>query len=585
VFLLPSLGLGILLAWVLGGRPSRLLDIRFRLGWAVFVALGAQFLLFLQLGIDYPTLVRDAAHLGTYALLFAFAAANLRLVALVPAFVGMMLNAIAIVANGGRMPVSPRAAEAAGIVDEVGTRLNVSSEAHRLWFLGDIFAIPPELPLNNVFSVGDVLIAVGMIGFVVYVSTNCARGSVSARRIFEPLSVVVYRRLAAGRLLSQIGDWLTISALIGWIYATTSSVGAAAAVLLCRLAPPIAGGGIAAVVVDRVPKQRLLVAVELSRGAAVLAALAGLLTHQIVVVLFSVAVSGALATLGNAAASSLVPALLPTSQLASANAGLGIARDGAMALGAGLGGVAVAVTGPALALVADVGTFCASAALFAAVVVRVSPSVDRSKPEVGSGLRYLLRQRSLLLLAFCFAAATIATGLTNATLPAFLDGFLGLGAGGYGFGMAALALGLALGQCAIGFTEAGPAAGRWIAAALVLMAGLLATLALGTDVPTALLILGAIGFVDGTTDVLFETAVQRDADPRYYGAVFGFTSSLMMTTMMIAVASAPLANEVVDSRVVLLGSTAFLLTAGALAFLRAVGPRGPVLPPAAEPSS
>ncbi len=582
MFLLPSLALGMLLALILGGRPSRLLDVRFRLGWTVFAALGLQLLLFLDVGIDYPRVVLSVAHLASYGLLVAFAAANLRLAALVPAFLGMALNATAILANGGRMPVSPRAVEAAGIADAVATRHNVSDEAHRLWFLGDIFAIPPALPLDNVFSIGDVLIAIGMIAFVVYVSTDCAGDSVSVRRLLQPLSTKPYRRLAAGRFVSQMGDWLTLSALIGWAYERTSSVGAAAAILLCRLAPPIVGGGVAAVVVDRLPKQRLLVGVEVGRALFVTLALAGLLSGQLALVLVALALSGAFATLGNAAASSLVPALLPENQLASANASLGIARDGAMAIGAGLGGIAVAMTGPAWALVADAGTFCVSTALFAVLGVRAAAVHSASEPRSRSGIRYLLGHRSLLLLALCFAAATVATGLTNATLPAFLDADLGLGPGGYGFGIAALALGLALGQAAIGFTEVGPAAGRWIAAALVLMAGFLAVLAVGHDVPTALLVLGAIGFVDGTTDVLFETAVQRDADPRYYGAVFGFTSSLMMTTMLVAVAVAPLATGLVDTRAVLLGATVFLLAAGVLAFLRTVGPSTAVLSAAAE---
>jgi hypothetical protein len=581
VFLLPSLAVGVLLATVLGGRPSKLLDVPFRLAWTVFAALLVQLVLFLDLGITYPKPLLDVLHLGTYALLAAFALANLRVVPLVPAFVGMALNAIAITANGGVMPVAPRAAEAAGIADVLTSRHNVSSETHRLWFLGDVFALPPSFPLANVFSIGDILIAVGMIGFVVYVSVNGARSSFSARRLLRPLGNRPYRRLVAGRLVSQVGDWLTVSALVGWIYGTTHSVAAAAAILLCRLAPPIVGGSVAALVVDRLSKERLLVAVELGRAVTVAGALAGVMSDQLALVVFSLALSGALAALAGASSASLVPTLLPANQLASANAGLGIARDGAMALGAGLGGVAVAVTGPAWALVGDFGTFCVAAALFATLPAGSGVARRARHGRGPSGLRYLVGHRSLLLLALCFAAATVATGLTSATLPAFLDAEVGLGTGGYGFGIAALAFGLALGQAAIGFTEAGPAAGRWIAAALVLMAALLATLAVGHDAPTALLLLGAIGFVDGTTDVLFDTAVQRDADPRYYGAVFGFASSMMMTTMMVAVALAPLANRLVDSRVVLLGATTFLLAAGALAFLR-TAPRTR-LQPALEP--
>jgi hypothetical protein len=85
--------------------------------------------------------------------------------------------------------------------------------------------------------------------------------------------------------------------------------------------------------------------------------------------------------------------------------------------------------------------------------------------------------------------------------------------------------------------------------------------------PTALLVLGAIGFVDGTTDVLFETVVQREADPLRYGAVFGFSYAFITMTMMGAVALAPLVNSVVEPGVAILGAGALLVGAGAIALL------------------
>jgi MFS family permease len=171
------------------------------------------------------------------------------------------------------------------------------------------------------------------------------------------------------------------------------------------------------------------------------------------------------------------------------------------------------------------------------------------------------------VLVFSFAAATLATGLTNATLPRLLDDHLGLGAGGYGFGIAALATGLALGQTLVGFTRVGETAGRWIGAGLLVMAGLFAVLGLVEHAPTALLVLGAIGFVDGTTDVLFETVVQRKADPRRYGAVFGFSYAFITATMMGAVALAPVVNSLVAPGKAILGAGALLVGAGAIALL------------------
>jgi hypothetical protein len=61
------------------------------------------------------------------------------------------------------MPASPAALVAAGLpVDEPGFQNSTAVDDPRLAFLGDVFAIPASWPLSNVFSVGDVLIGVGL---------------------------------------------------------------------------------------------------------------------------------------------------------------------------------------------------------------------------------------------------------------------------------------------------------------------------------------------------------------------------------------------------------------------------------------
>src|SRR5207253_7802216 len=77
-----------------------------------------------------------------------------------------------------------------------------------------------------------------------------------------------------------------------------------------------------------------------------------------------------------------------------------------------------------------------------------------------AGVRYLVGRPTLLLVVCAFAVSTLATGLTNATLPRFLGG-LGLGSGAYGFGIAALAAGFILGEGAVGVagSRVGP---RWL---------------------------------------------------------------------------------------------------------------------------
>jgi predicted MFS family arabinose efflux permease len=572
VFLLPALGFGFLLALVIGGRPTRVLETRFRAGWLVLIALAVQLAIFTSLGHDFDTTLRGRLHLASYALLLLFAVLNLRTPMLIPVLAGLGLNAAAIASNGGKMPLSHTAAAAAGLKPE--STSNIGSDVKHLHFLGDVFALPSQLPLANVFSVGDLLIGFGMMGFIVAVATdNGGASPLSLRRLLAPLQESVYRRLAAGRLISQMGDWLTIAALVGWIYETTGSTGDVAGLLLVRLAPPILGSSLAALAVDRLNKQRVLVSVELLRGVAVAGALAAVIGSNRLLVFVAIGVCGALAAVSGAVLPSLPPSILPDDQLPSANAGLGIAKDVAMAVGAAGGGIALSRIGVAPALVIDLVTFLLAAACYCSLRrLATPPSRTKAEPRP-SGLRYLLGQPSLLLLITSFAAATLATGLTNATLPRFLGGSVGLGPGAYGFGIAAIAGGLALGEALVGFARVGPSAGRWIGAGLALMGGFLALLALTTHAPTALLLLGAIGFVDGTTDVLFQTIVQRRADPRYYGRIFGFSGAFMTSTMMGAFIAAPLANTVFGSEHVILAASGTLFVAGALALAAMARPQ------------
>jgi hypothetical protein len=183
-----------------------------------------------------------------------------------------------------------------------------------------------------------------------------------------------------------------------------------------------------------------------------------------------------------------------------------------------------------------------------------------------------------------FATATLATGLTNASLPRFLDTELGLGPGAYGYGVSALAWGLLLGEALTGLVIVGPGGERWIGAALAFGGGILGTLALCDHAATALFLLAALGFVDGTTDVLFDVVVQRSSDPRYLGRVFALASTAMRTTMMGAVALAPLLNRLVAPHDVILVAAAGFAAAGAVALGAASRRPAPALAEADDPA-
>lgn len=574
MFLLPSIAAGFALAVILGGRPARMLDLRLRRSSAVIASIAIQLVLYSRLGHGIPQGLSDAAHIASYVLLAWFGVVNRRAVALTPVTVGMLLNGVAILANGGRMPVLTSAARAAGL--SPADYANVSVDATNLWFLGDVFALPSRLPFANTFSIGDVLIGVGMAAFIVH--TSCADDGVrrDARRTrLAPLRLSSYRYLVGGKLVSSIGDWLTLAALVGWIYESTHSTATVAAVLVARLGSPIIGASAASYIVDRFWKRRLLVTVELGRAAVMLVGLGGVLLHSIAAVVIALTLSGALAAVSSATLPALIPSLVPSEDLPMANAGLGIARNSAMAIGAGGAGLALSSFGAPIAVALDLLTFVLAALLYQRLSLPNELAL-RPGSRQRSVYRYLMARPRLACLLSGFAAATFATGLMTTTLPRFFEGELNVGPQGYAFGVGALAAGLALGEAVAGAAGAGTIGSRWVGVGLIVASGLFGLLALGHQPAAAFLFVALIGLIDGSTDTLFDVAIQRNTDSTYLGGVFGFASAAMSTTMVIAFSVTPLLLTLMQTRGVIVVAGAFFVAGGVAATAAVTVRRGAV---------
>ena len=164
MFMLYSILIGLAIGLLLGGRIGRLADLH--LAWVplAVAALIVQFILFdEQLNGVLGSLV-PPIYVASTAVVLAVVLRNLRKAAgLALVALGTISNLAAIVANGGYMPVT---AEALGVdaptVPFYGGN-SVLTANPILEPLVDRFVMPAWLPLTNIFSVGDVLIAAGIV--------------------------------------------------------------------------------------------------------------------------------------------------------------------------------------------------------------------------------------------------------------------------------------------------------------------------------------------------------------------------------------------------------------------------------------
>lgn len=167
MFILYPVLLGLLLGLLLGGRLAGLAALRIRWAPAITLGLLAQIVLFSD-----PVAARigdlgPAVYVVTTGIVLAAIVRNWSIPGIPIAALGAASNLLAIVANGGYMPAARSAVAALGAHDPTGYSNSSPMPDPVLAPLTDIFALPRWLPGANIFSIGDVLIGVGIAAAIV----------------------------------------------------------------------------------------------------------------------------------------------------------------------------------------------------------------------------------------------------------------------------------------------------------------------------------------------------------------------------------------------------------------------------------
>ncbi len=175
MFILYAIPIGLVAGLLLGGKLDRLADLRLR--WAPLAIAG----LFVQVALfadPVSALVGDAApaiYVASTAAVLAAVLRDVRVPGMAVVALGAAGNLAAIAANGGYMPADP-AALASVVELSPGYSNSVVLADPALRPLTDLYALPSAFPFANVFSVGDVLIGIG-IAFVIVMAMRTRQAS------------------------------------------------------------------------------------------------------------------------------------------------------------------------------------------------------------------------------------------------------------------------------------------------------------------------------------------------------------------------------------------------------------------------
>ncbi len=446
--------LGLVLGLLAGGKITRLIDVHLRWIGLIFLALVLRY--GTQLAIADGNQLVESLRLPLYAAAFLLLLAGLwpnrNQPGILAVIVGAAANGLAIVINGGYMPVWGPSLAAAQMgtgdlsVNFVLLPTEIGSQFFRM--AGPIAdLIPVPIPyLNNVSSIGDAFIAAGLAWFVFAYLVRANDAAQPAEVSLGPDAQVVvdsgigierpvvlgggagpglsspfgpqtpygprgrirghpYVRLAhdprfaaywLAQTISLFGDRLHQVAIGVLVYAVTNSPLATGLVFLAATLPNVVLGPIAGAFVDRWEHKRVMIASDLIRAALVLAVPFAAdsniyLVYPLVFLITSVSL------FFRPAKVAILPRIVKEDDIMAASSATWTADNLADVIGFPLAGLFVGFLGVAasdltLAFVADSASYVLSAALLATITI--APLVRVIVPTAASATRVFIGQVS-----------------------------------------------------------------------------------------------------------------------------------------------------------------------------------------------
>lgn len=330
-----------------------------------------------------------------------------------------------------------------------------------------------------------------------------------------------FRLLWIGQSVSAVGDQLNVVAIA--IFALERGFGASGLGLLlaARTIALLAMLPVAGTIADRVPRRLVMLAADVMRGGAVLALALTATFAPLGLAIGLCLVIGAGEALFRPAHLAVLPSLVSTADLPSANSLTSIATQSSAIVGPALAGGLIALGGVREAFTVDAATFAVSAATLLGVAeppraARAAQSVVR---EVAEGFRAVLDRpwiAAIILMATVHLLFVLAPW--QVLLPVVARDQLG-GTGAFALLMTVFAAGALLGAVIAGRlrTRRPGVVCLW---ALMPWALLPLTLVGPAPLWMVAVVMAATGAGEGLFGVIWITALQRDVPDRLLARVF-----------------------------------------------------------------
>lgn len=390
----------------------------------------------------------------------------------------------------------------------------------------------------------------------------------------------VFRNRALRRLELAWGgffvvEWATLLALSVWAY-QRGGASAVGLIGLLRMLPAAVALPFGAAVIDRFARHRVLVVVYGAQALLLVGVAATIHADgpQAIVYLL-VVLFGIVAAPCRPAHLAMTPVIARSpEELVAANVTQTTFEGVASFAGPALAGALLAFSGAPLALSGAAAIAAASALLIVGVGTDTDPTrfARQRREAVGAslmgGVRELAHRPDVAVIIGGFWMQTLVRGMLNVYLVTLALTILGLGVGGAGYLSSAFGAGVVLGALVTTTLVGRRRLSRPFALGLVLWGLPLVAVGIRTTVVVAAAALIVSGVGNAELDVSGFTLMQRLADDRVLGRVFGVMYVGVLATMGIGSILAPLLINALGLRAAVAASGALLPLVAALLFRR-----------------
>ncbi len=351
-----------------------------------------------------------------------------------------------------------------------------------------------------------------------------------------------YRLLWSAQFAALLAGYFNYVAVAWLTLRITGSSLAVGAVLAAASVPQAALMLLGGAASDRSSPRTTMLAASLARGIVmgVLAVLTLTRSVQLWQLFAAAVLVGSTTAFFVPASASLLPRLVANDRLEAGNALLNLGRTLALVLGPAAAGVVVAVAGAGTALGAD-----AAGSVLAGLLVAPLPAggsvASTASPlgDVRDGLLHVWGDTPLRVVLLVVAALNFfALGAVEVGLPALAHLRFGPGAVALGSAFAAWGLGSTLGSLGAGARPVPGQIGRLTVVMVAMLGAGIAAAGVAPTLPVLLVVMVAVGTVEGAGSTYLISWMQRRTEPGLQGRVMSLAMLASVGLEPVALAAA-----------------------------------------------